>query len=95
MSSAGHFPKLISNVTIHTREPALFTGAKDNNCSGSLPKVQFRHTFHQKTKIQQFPYMGNFASHVVSGQPLNKLQLGNFTLPLFSVQSEALEIPTE
>lgn len=95
MFSAGRLPKLPSNVTVHTREPALFSGAKDHNCSGNLPKAQFGHTFHQKTKIQQFPYTGNFASSVVSGRPLNKFQLGNFTLPLFPVQSEALEIPTE
>lgn len=73
----------------------LVSGAKDHHCSRNLPKAQFRHTFCQKTNTQQFLYMGLFASRAVSGSPLNKVQLGNFTLPLFSVQSEALEIPTE
>lgn len=49
----------------------------------------------ERLKSNYFPYMGNFASCVVSGQPLRKLQLGNFTLPFFSVQSEALEITRE
>jgi len=95
MVSAAHFPKLTSNITTPTREPVLFSGAKDHSCSGNLPTAHFRHTLHQKTKIQQFPYMGSFASCVVSGQPLHKLELGDFTLPLIWVQSEALEIPTE
>lgn len=46
MFSAGHFPKLTSNVLFHTREPALFSRAEDPNCAGKLPKFPLTSTFH-------------------------------------------------
>lgn len=42
--------------TVHTREPALFSSAEDPNCAGNLPKFQLTSTFHQETKMQQFPH---------------------------------------
>lgn len=82
-------------VCIHTREPALFSGAEDHYRSGNLPRDQFRHTFHQKSKIKKYPYREIHFSGCVVSRWLFNVQWGNFTLHLSSVQSEALEVPTE